>query len=558
VGRTSVQSQEHKIDEFRLEGVFALNDANKITGGVDYRTSSMEQSRLVTAQVLGDWGVVHPGDIEGEAAGALEAYCLSCLYDHFTPGDSAVAFRGNAAELYNAVSPYYLELGGHDIQTWNNDHNIVDEDITAVYAEYAWKGEIGDRAAGLNVGVRYEQTDVTAKTSLAVPTGVQWNSDNDFSLVFPAGTTPLSDDADYSNVLPNIDFHVELLDNVVARASWSKTIGRADYGQLFFADAAGTPPRAVALGGIATGASGNTGLIPLESSNIDISLEVYYGEASYVSLGFFNKDVKNFIGTGTTSRSLFGLTDPSSGAPGTRSGQASDTIATIPGALRNDVNLFVLTAMYDHPERFPDPRQTFLDNSTNGQLDQDFADEIMADPDLNVVGNSSDPLLEYRVSQPLNQNSANIHGVEFAFQHFFGESGFGISGNYTFVDGDVAINVAGDPGVSQFALEGLSDTANATLMYEKYGFTARVSYNWRDEFLSQASRGGYTNPTFADAFEEIDMNLSYDINDALAVSFEAINLTGEDYRTHARTKVQYWFIQEQQPRYLLGVRYKFD
>ena len=47
-------------------------------------------------------------------------------------------------------------------------------------------------------------------------------------------------------------------------------------------------------------ASGNTGLIPLESTNIDISLEVYYGEASYISIGFFNKDVKNFIGTGTT------------------------------------------------------------------------------------------------------------------------------------------------------------------------------------------------------------------------------------------------------------------
>ena len=111
---------------------------------------------------------------------------------------------------------------------------------------------------------------------------------------------------------------------------------------------------------------------------------------------------------------------------------------------------------------------------------------------------------------------------------------------------------------SQFALEGLSDTANATLMYEKSGFTARVSYNWRDEFLNQASRGGFTNPTFVNAFEEFDVNLSYDITDALAVSFEAINLTGEDLRTRGRTNVDYWFIQELHPRYLLGARYKFN
>ena len=556
VGRTAVQSQQHEIDEFRLEADFTLNDSNKLRGGVDYRTSSMQQRRLVTAQILGDWGVVNPGDIEAQAPGALEAYCLSCLYDHFTPGDSQVAFRGNAQELYNAVSPYYLGLGGHDIQTWNNDHNIVDEDITSIYAEYAWNGEIGGRASGLTVGVRYEETDVTANTSLAVPSAIIWNADNDFSQQFPGGTTPLQDDASYDNVLPSIDFNVELLDNVIVRASWSKTIARADYGALFVADAAGTPPRATALGGIAGGNSGNTGLVPLESTNIDISLEVYYGEASYISLGFFNKDVENFIGTGVTNQNLFGLRDVSSGQPGTRSGSASAALAAIPGALRNDVNMFVMTALYDNPGTYPDPTATFLANSTNGVLNQAFADQIFAAYD--IAPNASDPLFDFRVNQPLNQNDANIHGIEFAFQHFFGESGFGVSGNYTFVDGDVGINVAGDPGVSQFALEGLSDTANASLMYEKSGFTARLSYNWRDEFLNQASRGGFTNPTFVNAFEEIDVNVSYDITDALAVSFEAINLTGEDLRTRGRTDVGYWFIQELHPRYLLGARYKFN
>ena len=189
-------------------------------------------------------------------------------------------------------------------------------------------------------------------------------------------------------------------------------------------------------------------------------------------------------------------------------------------------------------------------------MNQAFADQIFAA--YNIPANARGSVVPVPGSQPINQNDANINGVEFAFQHFFGESGFGFQGNYTFVDGDVAINVAGDPGVDQFALEGLSDTANFTLMYEKYGFTARVSYNWRDEFLNQASRGGYRNPTFVNAFEEMDVNFSYDISDALAVSFEAINLTGEDLRTRSRTEVDYWFAQELHPRYLLGVRYKFN
>ena len=556
VARTSIQSQDHDIDQFRLDTAFSINDNNTVSGGIDYRTSSMEQRRFVTAQILGDWGVTRPGDIEGEAAGVLEAYCLACMYDHFTPGDSQVAFRGNARDLYNAVSPYYLGLGGHDIMTWNNDHNVVDEDITSIYAEYAWSGELGGRKANLVAGVRYEETDVAAHTTLAIPTAIIWNADNDFSQNFSGGTSPLTDEESYNNVLPSIDFSVEVVDNVVARASWSKTIARADYGQLFVADSAGTPPRATALGGIATGASGNTGLVPLESSNIDISLEVYYGEASYVSLGFFDKQVSNFIGIGQTTRTMFDLRDPSSGAPGSRSGAASAALAAIPGALRNDVNMFVMTALYDNPTVFPNPTATFNANSTNGVLNQAFADAIFAQYD--IIPNAQDPLFQYQVSQPLNQHDANIHGIEFAFQHFFGESGFGIQGNYTVVDGDVGVNVAGDPGVDQFALEGLSDTANATLMFEKFGFSARLAWNWRDEFLNQVSRGGYRNPTFVNAYQEFDLNVSYEFNDALSLSFEGINLTGEDLRTRGRTDAEYWFIQELHPRYLLGARYKFN
>jgi TonB-dependent receptor len=556
VGRTSLQRQTQDVDEFRLQGEFSLNDSMALTGGVDYRTASMDQRRFVTAQILGDWGVTRPGDIEAQAPGALEAYCLSCLYDDFSPGDGDVAFRGNAAVLYNAVSPFYLAQG-RPIQTWNNDTNTVDEDITSVYAQFAWNGEINGRKANLTAGVRYEETEVTSETLQAVPTAIVWTADNDFAQQFGSGgSQSIIAEDDYDHVLPSLDFSVEVLDNVVVRASYSKTIGRADYGFLFAGLNAGTPPRATALGVVATGGRGNPGLVPLESTNLDLSLEVYYADASYISLGFFDKNVDNFQGTGVFSQEMFGLRDPSSGAPGTRSGQASAIIPTIPGAVRNDVNMFVLTAMVDNPAAFPDPRQAFIDNSTNGVLNQAFADQIFATYD--ILPNASDPLFQFRVSQPINQEKANIHGVELAFQHFFGESGFGLQGNYTVVDGDVAFNNAGDPGVNQFALDGLSDTANATFIYEKHGFSARIAWNWRDEFLSGANRGGYTNPTYTDAFRQWDMNVSYDVNEQLQLSLEAVNLTGEDVRTHGRASIDYWFAQDLHPRYLLGARYKFN
>src|SRR3546814_1019947 len=46
-----------------------------------------------------------------------------------------------------------------------------------------------------------------------------------------------------------------------------------------------------------TGSQGDPGLKPLESKNFDLSFEWYYGEASYLSVGYFRKDIDNYIGT---------------------------------------------------------------------------------------------------------------------------------------------------------------------------------------------------------------------------------------------------------------------
>ena len=55
----------------------------------------------------------------------------------------------------------------------------------------------------------------------------------------------------------------------------------------------------------------------------------------------------------------------------------------------------------------------------------------------------------------------------------------------------------------------------------------------------------------------IGLNVSYDINEQIAVSFEGINLTGEDQRIYHRVPEQVYYVYELAPRYQVGVRYKF-
>ena len=168
-----------------------------------------------------------------------------------------------------------------------------------------------------------------------------------------------------------------------------------------------------------------------------------------------------------------------------------------------------------------------------------------------------DPLYMFNVNQVINQEEASIDGWEIGGQYFFGDSGFGVLANYTMVNGDVGFDNTGLPNVNQFALLGLSDTANAVLMFEKYGISARLAWNWRDEFLSAINQGNSRNPRYTEEYQQFDLSIGYDFNDHLSVNFEAINLTGEDIRIHGRSEMQLFRLEDQFARYAIGARYKF-
>jgi outer membrane receptor protein involved in Fe transport len=96
------------------------------------------------------------------------------------------------------------------------------------------------------------------------------------------------------------------------------------------------------------------------------------------------------------------------------------------------------------------------------------------------------------------------------------------------------------------------------LIYENHGLSARVSYNWRDDFLNETNRGGDRNPVFVDEYSQLDVKISYDVIENLSLSFEAINLTAESARHYGRDDSNLFFMQELDTRYLLGARYTFD
>lgn len=561
VTQTDRSNQVTDVDQVSFDGTWT-NDEITVDFGLGHLSTEMRQTRESTSDALGGWGVDNPGDIP---EGLFTQSCTACAFEDnditgvegadsaALPAGSAtiplgsVSFGGDPVELLREIGPIY-GLSLETLPVASFDDNTIEEDITSAYVQVNMDYEIADMSLNIVAGVRYEKTDVTSTSNQLVPLEIVWDSDNDFYTTPSATSQSLVAEHDYSNFLPSIDFTLDVNDEIKARASFSKTLARPAYNQLFNSTTVSAPARPTALGGTPTGNSGNAKLDPLESTNIDLSLEWYYSDSSLLSIGYYRKDVKNFVGTAQVTKPLFGLLDATSNVAGTLSAQAANELAAL-GVDNNERNLFTMTAMLQNPTAFPGGAADF-------QSTQAFADAVFSQYDVFPV--AGDPELQFQVTNPVNSKSAVIDGFEFAWQHFFGETGFGYQLNYTTVDGDIGYDNGGSINADQFALEGLSDSANVVLIYEKDKFSSRIAYNWRDEFLSQVNRGfGNRNPINIDDFQQIDINVSYSPLEDLTVSFDVINLTEEGQRQFGRSRNNVFFVQEADRRFVLSANYKF-
>ena len=583
-------NQDTVIDQVQMKVAFDNGGQVRANFGAGAISHEMHSVYERYRDEIGGWNTGFIGDIAtvmGEDV--IEDVCISCQFeDHnnqiltadelvrdFTAAGGTVA-PGASLRLVGQEAFFIDPLavaeafdgfvnGGGAQYDYNNRatvsiaDNVITEDVVSLYGEGILDGEVGGMPMQVVVGLRWEQTDVSSVTLQSVPLYKDWTSDNDLRTVFSPDVQAVSQTFEYDNLLPSLDFSVDVNDNLKARASFSTTIARAPYNNMFVTTNAGNPSTATYLGGVATGSRGNAQLEPLESDNFDLSLEWYYGEGSAFTVAFFDKSVKNFIGNEQIEANLFGLRDVTSGRPGTRSGQAVAELEAR-GWAKTETNLYTMTALIDNDPclaraGWEGGAHNFIDPSQPGGAAQS-SDIATA---CSIVPNSDDPLMNFIVQQPTNQASASIQGLELNWVHFFtgNLNGFGFQANSTFVDGDIGYDVLANPHTEdQFALTGLSDSWNVMGFYENERFSVRLHYNNRGEFLANTNVSQRI-PRFVDEFSQLDFSASYAAMDNLTIFLEGINLTDEPIVFRGRTDQQFQSFQEGDMRLYLGARYVF-
>ena len=381
--------------------------------------------------------------------------------------------------------------------------NEISEETSSFFVNFNLEEDFNNMPLRVTAGVRYESTDTTGGTLGFPPSDLTWISSTELRASNSANEQLFTLNGDYDVFLPSINASLEVRDGLIVRGSYGRSLSRPDLNRL-------RPNLAITdtrPGGPYQASQGNPGLLPYISDNLDASLEWYYEEGSYASVSVFKKFVDNYITSAVREGTIFSeelgcdLTDP----------------------------------------------------STLGINPPDTDGDGVGDP---VVGGCTDPTAVFNITSVENGEAAEVEGIELAVQHLFGESGFGVQANYTVVEGDVEFDKTSL--TQEVALLGLSDSANLVAFYEDYGWSARLAYNWRDEFLfavDQLRQPG--EPVFVDAYGQFDVSVGYDINDRFNVFFEGLNITDEIATAHGRYDEQFVYAYHGGPRYTIGVRGKF-
>ena len=524
------------IEQTRFAGTFEQSDATSIDFGVELT----EVSNRSTAKTVerGTWtGISDPGYISDILTRSSMADSFDQISGNDDPRRQTEYFTTTLEQIVELAEalPVPSDQTVGDCGTpycastdWNSDKRTTEE-TTAAFIQINHSTEftgglLDGYPMNIRAGLRYEETDIVSAARAPTYSDVYWEGSSEHYWVKGADSAFEDYSGSYDLLLPNLDINLDLTDNVVVRASVSKTVTRPSYedikGGLTVTGDTSFKFRSAKAGG------GDPSLKPIESTNFDMSVEWYYGDADYLSVGYYHKTVKNFIAAGSQQKELWGLLNPTGGG---LYAQVAAAEGLDPGA---EFTAIGAAMQEQYPELW-----------VNGKY---------------YPTAENDPLV-ISVSVPINKKTAKVDGIEINLQHNFGDTGYGFIANATIANADIAFDAL-SLSPTQFVLPGLSDSANLIGFYDKDGFQARFAYNWRDRFvggIGQDAGSEGINPQTVARYGQLDISASYEISDNLTIFADGINILEADYRVYSRESLQVLQAGQTGARYNLGVRYTF-
>ncbi|PKP93317.1 MAG: TonB-dependent receptor [Alphaproteobacteria bacterium HGW-Alphaproteobacteria-16] len=166
-------------------------------------------------------------------------------------------------------------LSGNYVENVGAGWEVVEKTLGG-YVEATGEFELGSMTLRANGGVRYVKTNLESK---AVISG-----------------EPVTVERSYDNLLPSVNFALDLTPELVARAAYARSMTRPGLGSLNIA----APTFEYTTRTV--GNLGNPDLKPYLSNDFDLSLEYYFGKGGLVAVGLFKKNIISSLTTAVVTR----------------------------------------------------------------------------------------------------------------------------------------------------------------------------------------------------------------------------------------------------------------
>ncbi len=171
----------------------------------------------------------------------------------------------------------------------------------------------------------------------------------------------------------------------------------------------------------------------------------------------------------------------------------------------------------------------------------------------------------FEFNGPTNVGQAHVNGVELSAQHMFSYlpapfDGLGVNANATFMTTNAGLNSAASTSTTEqtFGLTGLGDYQNLSLIYQKYGFSTRVTYSHRNNYIYQVGAGGQPlDRVYVKGYGTLDAQLNYDVTKSVTVSLSGTNLTNTYIQEYVDRVDEFYSLLNYGRRYTLSARVTF-
>lgn len=370
--------------------------------------------------------------------------------------------------------------------------NIVKEKVWTGYAKINIDGEIGGRHTTGSLGAQVVHTEQRSDGQIASVNGAV------------VTVAPASQTVNYTNFLPSANLNIELIPNGYVRLGASETMVRPRLDQeRVTQDVALTLPNIgrtpSTLYPVFSSTGGNVALRPYHSTNMDVSLEKYFGAGGFIAVAGYFKNLTNFVDPNNSY-----VYDFSSLLPSLTAAQQAQVLAT------------------------------------NGQIGT-----VSAPANTGrgyIIGSEATLSLPFRmVTTALDGFGAFITGG-------YANSQIKFRSNPT-----QAITL---PGLSDV-------TASGTLFFEKWGFQARANYRYRSSFLAEvAGLSATPTYRTAKAEAILDAQIGYEFQHGFLQGFSILaqvkNLTDRPFVTYQNNDPRQVIDYQRYGRdYYVGATYRF-